>query len=150
MTYYLSLGANIGEREATLHQAIQLIEQQIGAVLRCSSFFYSEPWGFTSVHPFCNLCCLVQTELAPLAMLEATQTIERQLGRTHKSTNGHYSGRTIDIDLILAFDDEGKEIKCQIPNPKSPMSNDMLLVLPHPLYKQRDFVTTPLSEIFDI
>ena len=72
-------------------------------------------------------------------MLEATQSIERQLGRTHKSTNGQYADRTIDIDLIRAFDNEGKEIVCK----------EMLLTLPHPLYRQREFVTVPLAEIFE-
>ena len=82
-------------------------------------------------------------------MLEATQAIERQLGRTHKSIDGHYTDRLIDIDLILAFDDEGKEIKCQISNQKSQMRNESLLTLPHPLYRQREIVTVPLAEIFE-
>ena len=72
-------------------------------------------------------------------MLQATQTIERQLGRTHKSSNGHYTDRLIDIDLIRAFNEEGKEIIC----------NDSLFTLPHPLYHLRAFVTIPLSEIID-
>ncbi|MBR4499205.1 MAG: 2-amino-4-hydroxy-6-hydroxymethyldihydropteridine diphosphokinase, partial [Paludibacteraceae bacterium] len=51
MVYFLSLGSNLGEREQTLRHAMQQIEQQIGPVLRCSSFYYSEPWGFNSPHP---------------------------------------------------------------------------------------------------
>ena len=144
MTYYLSLGANLGNRELTIQKALQQIEQRIGNVDRCSSFFYSEPWGFQSEHPFCNLCCRLITEAEPLEVLAATQAIERELGRAHKSTDGNYSDRTIDIDLIRAFDDEGQEIKCQISNHQS-----LLLSLPHPLWQQRDFVRTPLSEIMD-
>ncbi len=154
MLYYLSLGSNLGDRESTLRSALQLIEQQIGSVLRCSSFYYSKPWGFTSQNDFCNLCCALETDLPPLKVLHLTQTIERSLGRKYKSQDGHYSDRTIDIDLIRVFDDDGIEIKCQISNNKSQISNlksqmssDMLLSLPHPLWRERDFVKIPLAEI---
>ncbi|MBQ8940090.1 MAG: 2-amino-4-hydroxy-6-hydroxymethyldihydropteridine diphosphokinase [Paludibacteraceae bacterium] len=149
MLYYLSLGSNLGERERTLRKALDLIGRQIGTLLRCSSLYYSAPWGFESEHPFCNLCCAVRTDLAPLDMLRATQAIERQLGRTEKSSDGEYHDRTIDIDLIRAFDDEGKEIRLQITNHKSQMSNAPLLSLPHPLWQQRDFVVEPMKEIFN-
>jgi len=137
MRYYLSLGSNLGNREQTLQEAVQRIGQQIGTVTRCSSFFYSEPWGFESAHPFCNLCCCVETTMAPMEVLAATQAIERDLGRIQKSVNGQYSDRPIDIDIIRAFDEAQKEI----------VSNDPLLTIPHPLYKQRDFVVIPLREI---
>ena len=153
MIYFLSLGSNLGEREQTLYRAMQMIEQQIGPVLRCSSFYYSEPWGFDSPNPFCNLCCAVETTLPPIEVLHTTQAIERALGREEKS-DGHYSDRPIDIDLIRAVDEQGLEIKCNIPYPQAPTTNQqpqtssgMLLVLPHPLWQQRDFVKVPLAEI---
>ena len=147
MRYYLSLGSNIGDREQTLLAALTMIEQQIGSVPRRSSFFYSAPWGYDSPNEFCNLCCLVETDLDPMAMLRATQSIEQALGRTHKSIDGIYQDRPIDIDLIRAFDEENKEVKLQIINPKSQMSNPQLLILPHPLWQERDFVRIPLMEI---
>lgn len=137
MIYFLSLGSNIGNREQTLQTALQRIEQEVGHVDRCSSFFYSEPWGFESKNAFCNLCCRVETELAPLEVLRRTQEIEKALGRTHKSVGGHYADRTIDIDLIRVFDKEGKEI----------LMSESALTLPHPLWEQRDFVKLPLAEI---
>ena len=141
MHYYLSLGSNLGNREQTLQEALQRIEQQIGTVTRCSSFFYSEPWGFESPNPFCNICCCVETPMQPMEVLNATQAIERALGRNQKSpiTNHKpvYSDRPIDIDIIRVYDDTLKEI----------VSNDPLLTIPHPLYKQRDFVVIPLREI---
>ena len=141
MRYYLSLGSNLGNREQTLQGAVRRIGKQIGTVTRCSSFFYSEPWGFESEHPFCNLCCCVETALQPMEVLAATQAIERELGRTRKSIienrKSIYSDRPIDIDIIRAFDEAQKEI----------VSNDPLLTIPHPLYKQRDFVLIPLREI---
>ena len=151
MLYYLSLGSNLGERERTLREALDLIGRQIGTLLRCSSLYYSAPWGFESEHPFCNLCCAVRTDLAPLDMLHATQAIERQLGRTEKTLNGIYHDRPIDIDLIRAFDDEGKEIilNYQLSIINSQMSNVPLLSLPHPLWQQREFVVEPMKEIFN-
>lgn len=148
MTYYLSLGANLGEREQMLREAIQLIEQQVGHVRRCSSFFYSAPWGFESEHSFCNLCCAVESSLSPLDILHSTQSIERSLGRTKKTpisnnpsaiTNNQlplYSDRNIDIDIIRAFDDD-KELFVDLPE----------LHIPHLLWTQRDFVKVPLAEI---
>ena len=85
MTYYLSLGSNLGDREGTIRQALQRIEQQIGPVRRCSSFYYSKPWGFESEHDFCNLCCALETDKTPLEVLHLTQGIERALGRKEKS-----------------------------------------------------------------
>ncbi len=157
MVYFLSLGSNLGEREQTLRHAMQQIEQQIGPVLRCSSFYYSEPWGFDSPNTFCNLCCAVETTISPLEVLHTTQAIERALGRTHKSTayatqassTPRYADRTIDIDLIRAFDEHGQEVMCQIEDPDTPASKP-LLVLPHPLWQQRDFVKVPLAEIMKI
>lgn len=148
LTYYLSLGSNLGNREQNIRSALQLIEQHTGIVTRCSSFFYSEPWGFQSEHPFCNLCCCVRSELTPLAFLARTAHIEQTLGRACKSQNGVYHDRTIDIDIIRAFDDEGKEIILK----NEQMVNGRMvniLTLPHPLYTLREFVTVPLSEIFE-
>ena len=148
MTYYISLGANLGEREQTLRRAIQMIEQQVGSVRRCSSFFYSAPWGFESEHSFCNLCCAVESTLSPLDVLHSTQAIERALGRTKKSVIDNpqskienrksiiYSDRSIDIDLIRLFDGD-KELYIDLPE----------LHIPHPLWTQRDFVKVPLAEI---
>ena len=136
MLYLLSLGANLGNREQTIHQALQHIEQQIGPVLRCSSFYYSAPWGFDSAHEFCNVCCMLETDKLPLEVLHLTQAIERALGRTQKSVEGHYTDRIIDIDIIQVFEGT-KEI----------FWNDKELSLPHPLWRERAFVTVPLKEI---
>ena len=148
MLYYLSLGSNLGERENTIRQAIQMIEQQIGHVLRCSSFYYSAPWGFESEHDFCNLCCAVETSQKPMDVLSITQSIERALGRNLKSQISNlkspiYSDRPIDIDIIRVFDDFGEEIKCKIVNDQ--MVN--ILIIPHPLWQEREFVKVPLGEI---
>ena len=126
----------MGNREQTIQTAIDRLATA-GTVVRQSSWFYSEPWGFQSEHAFCNCCVQLETELSPMALLELTQDIERRLGRTEKSSGGIYHDRQIDIDLISAYDAKGQEIL---------VSSDRL-TLPHPLWRERDFVRIPLEEI---
>ncbi|MGM9810450.1 MAG: 2-amino-4-hydroxy-6-hydroxymethyldihydropteridine diphosphokinase [Paludibacteraceae bacterium] len=142
-TVYFSLGANLGNREQTLMEAIHRMEQRVGTLLRCSSFYYSEPWGFQSEHPFCNICASFQTDQSPDQVLAETQIIERELGRLTKTSvdteNGTpiYHDRTIDIDLLQYFDHQGKEL----------VMHTRLLTLPHPHIQERDFVCIPFKEI---
>ena len=79
----------------------------------------------------------METELSPLDVLQKTQSIERELGRTKKSVNGAYSDRLIDIDLLLYED--------LILSAVTPSGAE--LNLPHPLMAERDFVMKPLAEI---
>ncbi len=131
---YLGLGSNLGNRHALINRAIQLIDERIGCVYRISSLVESEPWGFHSEHKFLNACCLVHTMMSPHRCLQETQRIEQELGRTQKSTDGHYHDRPIDIDLLL-YDDL--------------TINEPDLQLPHPLMHQRPFVMQPLREIME-
>ena len=128
----MSLGSNLGDREDMLRRAITLIEERVGAVQRVSSFIETEPWGFESEHPFLNAACLVLTTLSPMQCLDATQQIERELGRKRKSQNGIYHDRPIDIDLLMY---DGLTLS----TPR--------LTLPHPRMQERDFVMIPLREI---
>ncbi len=131
-TVYLGLGSNLGNREEILQQAITAIEKQIGSVVSLSAFYETPPWGFDSPQPFLNAAVAVDTPLAPVPLLDATQTIERTLGRKSKSSKGIYSDRPIDID-ILFYDNLIVESDC--------------LTLPHPLLHLRTFVLAPLVEI---
>lgn len=134
-TLYLGLGSNLGNRKALLEQAICLLEERLGSVVRVSSMIETEPWGFDSPHPFLNACCCVLTPCSPRECLTITQEIERQLGRTTKSHDGVYHDRTIDIDLLM-YDD------LHVDEPG--------LQLPHPFMEERDFVMIPLKEIWAI
>ena len=135
---YLGLGSNLGDRNAHIEQAIALIHERVGEVVRRSSFIETEPWGFESENKFLNAVILCETELTPRQLLKATQKIDRQLGRRKKSTDSRlltpvsYSDRPIDIDILL-YDD------LTIDEPD--------LKIPHPLMEQRDFVMIPLREI---
>jgi len=155
---YLSLGSNLGDREQQLKQAIRFIDERIGEVVRQSSFIETEPWGFQSDHRFLNaaICCL--TDKTPREVLQLTQQIERDLGKTKAhatrrapqssalspqpssitphpsalSPQPSYFNRPIDIDILL-YDD------WKVSEPD--------LNIPHPLMHQRDFVMIPLKEI---
>ena len=134
---YLGLGSNLGRRRSLLKRAIQLIGERVGEVVRQSSFIETEPWGFESKHKFLNGVILCETDKSPREVLALTQQIERELGRTNKSTDSgllspDYSDRKIDIDILL-YDD------LTIDEPD--------LKIPHPLMEQRDFVMIPLNEI---
>ena len=104
MIYYLSIGANLGEREQTVNQAVSLLNSEVGRVLARSSFYYSAPVGFQSEHEFCNICLKLTSDLSPQRLLYVTQDIEKALGRTEKSHDGLYHDREIDIDILMAFD----------------------------------------------
>ena len=131
---YLGLGSNLGNKEQHITTAVKHLEQRVGKVRRLSSLLKTEPWGFTSPHSFVNAAVSIDTTLSPHEVLEATQQIERDMGREQKSMNGEYHDRIIDIDILL-YDD--MEI------------NEKDLIIPHPLMHQRDFVMIPLREIFD-
>ena len=129
---YLSLGTNLGNKEESLRTAMTLIEEQVGTITSQSALYASTPWGFNSENTFLNNAISVETSLTPEELLSTTQRIEHTLGRTHKSVDGQYSDRLIDIDILL-YDD----VVMHTPS----------LTLPHPLMHRRLFVLEPLSEI---
>ena len=132
MRIYLGLGTNLGDKELNLRVAVQKIEERIGKVISLSAFYATAPWGFQSDNNFLNAVAGVETSLSPFDILERTQRIEQEIGRLHKSHDGVYSDRLIDIDLLLYGDK---------------ILQDERLSLPHPLMDERKFVLEPLAEI---
>ena len=126
----LSIGTNIGDRQANIANAITALGQ-IGKVVTVSPIYTSEPWGFESENGFYNIALILETTLSPLDLLYATQQIERDLGRTAKTTTT-YTDRIIDIDII---DYNNQTIDTQT------------LTLPHKLMHKRNFVLYPLADI---
>ncbi len=129
---YLGLGSNLGNKAENIATALQLIAQQIGEVTAHSAAMESAPMGFRSENNFLNGVAAVETDLPLLTLLDVTQQIERQMGRTHKSVNHQYRDRIIDIDILL-YDDLAYA--------------DERIVVPHPAMKERPFVMDPLAEI---
>ena len=127
---YLGLGANLGDRRASLRRALRLLAHlEDTRLLRVSSFYETPPWGNEKQPPFLNACAALETRLSPLVFLRRAQRIERALGRVRKE---HWGPRMIDIDLLFA---EGHE------------SARQELRLPHPYLHERAFVLLPLAEI---
>ena len=126
------MGSNIGNRKRNMREAVQYMEGLIGTVMHQSALYATEPWGFESPNLFINMCVCVETPLAPRQLLEATQDIEKRMGRVGKSVNHEYQDRIIDIDILL-YDD------LTVDEPD--------LKIPHPLMKEREFVMNPLNEI---
>lgn len=132
MISFLSLGSNLGDKEANLRKAINLINEKAGKVTKTSSFINTEPWGFSSDNLFVNACIEIDTTLTPHELLAATKQIETEMGRKQKSINGTYNDRIIDIDILLYGDITVDEENLKIP---------------HPHMYERDFVMIPLKEI---
>ena len=130
---YLGLGSNLGDKVWNLSEAIRLIAERVGQVVRQSSFIETEPWGFRSDNTFLNAVILCETDKTPREVLLLTQQIERDMGRRQKSVSVGYIDRTIDIDILL-YDD------LAVDEPD--------LKIPHPLMHQRNFVMRPLKEIY--
>ena len=131
-TVYLGLGTNIGNKKENLTRAIETLSLALGHYTALSSFIETAPWGFESDNTFLNCAVAFETVLLPEELLDTTERIERELGRTAKSTGGTYHDRVIDIDILLY----GNET---IDTPR--------LTIPHPLMHLRDFVLEPLAEI---
>lgn len=139
---YLSLGSNMGQRRRLIKKAIAMLSQNVGTIVAQSSVIETEAWGFSSQQKFLNAVVSIDTSLTPRQLLEATQAIEQQLGRTHKTQKDEegrpvegqtYSDRYIDIDILL-YDDI--------------VVNEPDLKIPHPLMHERPFVMLPLREIY--
>jgi len=129
-TTYLSLGSNLGNKLENLQNAIDLIDDKIGSVIKISSVYSSKSWGFKS-DDFLNICLEVSTSLNPEDLLNSIHKIEKKLGRI-KSNKVAYSARTIDIDILL-FENE--------------IIFSQELIVPHKEMLKRKFVLIPLAEI---
>lgn len=127
---YISLGTNKGDKLNNLQQAINLISNKIGAVLKVASVYETASWGFKSDN-FYNTCIKVSTYLPPEQLILKLLSIEKELGRTRKTSN-EYADRVIDLDVLL-FDDE--------------IIFSKTLVVPHPRMLERKFAMAPLVEI---
>ena len=127
---YLSLGSSMGDREGYLKTAIKLLEKTRGIeVKKISEFMETEPYGGVAKNKFLNCAVCVNTFLPPHALLDEIHRIESECGRVR---NKHWEDRTLDIDIIFYGD---KTI------------SDETLTIPHPDYKNRDFVIKPLKSI---
>ena len=108
---YVGLGSNLGDREATVRRAAELVGAD-----RLSAIRETEPWGDTDQPPFLNAVAAVETGLEPVPFLERLQAVERDLGRVR--TGRRYGPRTIDLDLLLYGDERISEPGLEVPHPR--------------------------------
>ena len=141
MTVYLSLGSNLGDREANLRRALELLQARLGvAPARVSAILETPAWGFEGpAFLNCAACFELDRPWTPTRLLNVTQAIERRLGRRGApewDATGRriYHDRPIDIDLLFWGTKTVRTTR---------------LILPHPLIAERDFVLIPLREIAD-
>jgi 2-amino-4-hydroxy-6-hydroxymethyldihydropteridine diphosphokinase len=128
---FIGLGTNVGEDlEHNLREALEAIGTLPGTkVVRVSSFLSTEPWGATDQPRFLNAVAEIRTELEPLRLLHALKQLESKLGRV---PTYRWGPRAIDFDIILY----GERV-ADLPE----------LRIPHPHYREREFVMVPLREI---
>ena len=128
---YIGVGANLGDREATIRAALAALDATPGIrVVAVSSFRETEPVGYVDQPQFLNAAAAVETELDARGLLDALLAVERGLGRTREGPR--FGPRTIDLDLLLFGDLEVDE-----PG----------LTVPHPRLHERAFVLEPLTEL---
>ncbi|HEX8926095.1 MAG TPA: 2-amino-4-hydroxy-6-hydroxymethyldihydropteridine diphosphokinase [Terriglobales bacterium] len=127
-TVYISLGSNIGDREANLAEAVRRL-RDLGTVTRVSSLYETEPVEFLNQPWFLNCVVELQTEKMPRNLLSTMLEIERTMGRRRTIAKGP---RTIDLDLLLFG---GSVVETSA------------LTVPHPAMHERRFVLEPLAEI---
>lgn len=125
---YLSLGSNVGDREAQLRDA-QARLGAAGRVVAASSFYETEPVEFTEQPWFLNFALALETSNTPQQLMTAILRIEEEMGRRRVQKKGP---RPIDIDILL-FDDI--------------IMDSTNLTIPHPALHQRRFVLEPMAEI---
>ena len=128
-TIYLGLGSTLGDRAAHLEQALAVLAGEGIEIVRRSSFYATEPVGFSPQQWFLNCVVEATTELMPRQLLRATQQAENELGRRRLVRNGP---RTVDIDILFY----GSNV-VSMPD----------LEIPHPRIAERRFVLVPLREI---
>jgi len=131
-TAYIALGSNLDEPRHQLLEAIKRMRFRGLQIHSIAPFVETRPVGFASEHLFLNSVVAVLTTTTPAALLAQLQAIEREMGRLHKSHDGIYSDRVIDLDILL-YDQR------VVTTPE--------LTIPHPRMCERAFVLQPLSYI---
>jgi 2-amino-4-hydroxy-6-hydroxymethyldihydropteridine diphosphokinase len=129
---YVGLGSNLGDREAALRSAIELLGREPGVAVRAvSTFRETDPVGVTEQPRFLNAVAELETAVPPRELLDRLLAIERELGR-ERTAERRWGPRAIDLDLLLYGDD---------------VIDEQGLRVPHPRLAERRFVLEPLEEL---
>lgn len=127
---YIGIGSNMGEKEAYIRSAVQMLSEIEGVqVEKVSTLIQTEPYGYRDQDVFLNGCLKLRTWLPAEVLLTYMQEIEKKLHRERKI---HWGPRTIDLDMLLYGQD---------------IIHSERLSVPHPDMENRQFVLQPLDEI---
>jgi len=132
-SYLIALGSNMGDRAHYISSAKRLLSALPCEIVAEASNYETNPIGAAD-QKFINTALICKSQLAPAELLSHLLQIELHLGRERLV---HWGNRTIDLDIILALDAQGKLISI----------NTEALTIPHPRAKERDFVLKPCTEI---
>jgi len=135
---YLSLGSNVGDREAHLRDALTRLGAA-GRVVAVSSFYETEPVEFTRQPWFLNCAVALETSQTPRQLMTTILGIEEEMGRRRVQKKGP---RSIDIDILIFVTGE-----TMTGEPEETVSDSKELTIPHPAMHERRFVLEPLAEI---
>jgi 2-amino-4-hydroxy-6-hydroxymethyldihydropteridine diphosphokinase len=129
---YIGIGANLGDRDATIRRALELLAAEPGIeVVAVSTLRETDPVGYLDQPRFLNGAAALETELPPRELLARLLAVEQALGRD-RSSGPRFGPRPIDLDLLLYG-----SLRLEEPE----------LELPHPRLHERAFVLEPLSEL---
>jgi 2-amino-4-hydroxy-6-hydroxymethyldihydropteridine diphosphokinase len=128
---YVGIGSNLGDREATIARALELLDDPPELRLAgVASVRETEPVGVVDQPPFLNTAVRLDTTLGVRALLDRLLAVERSLGRVR--TGERWGPRTLDLDLLLYGD---------------AVVDEPGLTVPHPRLHERRFVLEPLHEL---
>ena len=127
----IALGSNVDEPDRQVNRAFDEIAAMPQTKLVAKSRLHrTKPVGYAGQPDFVNACALVETGLAPRALLDNLLQLEKQHGRVRTIRNGP---RTLDLDIVLYGDT---------------IVDEPGLVIPHPRAHDRAFVLEPLVEVW--
>jgi 2-amino-4-hydroxy-6-hydroxymethyldihydropteridine diphosphokinase len=127
-TVFLSLGSNLGDRQANLREAIRRLAPQV-IVTAESPMYDTPPWGEKNQPTFLNMAVKGDTDLPPMDLRDLVKQIEADMGR---KPSYRWGPRSIDIDILLYGD-------LIMDTPR--------LTIPHARMHERGFVLVPLDAI---
>jgi 2-amino-4-hydroxy-6-hydroxymethyldihydropteridine diphosphokinase len=128
----LSLGANLGDRAATLAEALDALAGD--GLVAASALYETPPWGPVEQPPYLNLVALVDGPRDAAGWLDRAHALEQAAGRTREV---RWGARTLDVDVVTVTGDDGTPV----------LSADPVLTLPHPRAHERAFVLVPWASV---
>jgi len=127
--YAVGLGSNLGDRLGNLRAALASL-RSLGTVSAISAVYGTEPVGGPAQGPYLNAVVVLETDLAPPALLESLASIEASAGRSREE---RWGPRTLDLDILAS---DGGEVSTGT------------LEVPHPRVGEREFALRPLAEVW--